>query len=166
MSNIIFGTGFGSSRGVYRYNVAAGACSLVVHIGNNSIEPRYSPDGTKIAVNGNTFFLDILDINGNLIAGYDPPGYEGYSTPTWSPDGTKIAYLATFGDWGPTEIRIFDLNTQTSEIIYPAAEPYFYNGLSWGNPTTVTPPITLAISPAYSVSGGQTVQGTIHTLFT
>ena len=162
MSNIIFSTGFGASRGVYRYNVAAGTCSLVVQSGNNSIEPRYSPDGTKIAINGNTFFLDILDSNGNFLYGFNPPGYDGYSTPTWSPDSTKIAYLATFGNWGPKEIRVFDLTTQASEIVYAGAEPYFFNGLSWGNPTTLVPPITLAISPNYSVAGGQTVQGTIQ----
>lgn len=83
----------------------------------NRSSPRWSPDGTRIAlvvdVATDQSQLIVMDADGRnaKTASPDPQMVGG---PDWSPDGTKIAYTMAISFFGTfTEIFITDLETDT-----------------------------------------------------
>jgi len=70
--------------------------------GTNS-NPRWSPDGSKIAFvsnRGDHSFIGMYDVRARTVS-YVAPGVDFDSSPTWSPDGRRIAFIrrpgSTFG---------------------------------------------------------------------
>ncbi len=62
--------------------------------GTNS-NPRWSPDGSKIAFvtnRGDHAFIGLYDVRSRKVS-YVSPGVDFDSSPTWSPDSTRIAFI-------------------------------------------------------------------------
>ncbi len=73
-------------------------------------DPRFSPDGTKIAFSSDRAFKGSYDIwvvdvaSGKTLRSGPPPGRKAADEfePTWSPDGTEIAFISGTGNNGKT----------------------------------------------------------------
>lgn len=83
----------------------------------NRSDPRWSPDGTRIALVVDVAMdqsqLIVMDADGGN-AKTASPDPQMVWCPDWSPDGTKIAYALATSLWGTmTEIVITDLETDT-----------------------------------------------------
>jgi TolB protein len=109
-------------------SVTLGALDAVV--GNDNRNPRYSPDGTKIAFsskpsqgNGNIW---VMNSNGSNLRQLT---IEGSTTGlSWSPDGRRIAYVSyRFTDWSYANGTIWTIDVETGEqtqltFNYPPAD--------------------------------------------
>ena len=87
-------------------------------VGNDNRNPRYSPDGTKIAFsskpsqgNGNIW---VMNSNGSNLRQLT---IEGSTTGlSWNPDGRKIAYVSyRFTDWSYANGTIWTIDVETGE---------------------------------------------------
>lgn len=169
-SKIVFGYG----GDVYTMNTDGTGCQLFYDAQNFAAEPRYSPDGEKIALvdrmeeydpnTGNTTyteFLKILDAETAAVENSFFPA-EFYSTPVWSPDGTKIAFFA--GEaifYGSVRIETINADgTNQTPVFIPQRQP-LYSGLSWGVPSTAAPTVSIRINQPHPVEAGTATQGTI-----
>lgn len=152
---------FGWVDEVYRYDVASGTCSLFATSTIEPTEPRYSPDGSKIAyLSAGIVIRDAA--NGNFINEIFAPNH--WQSPVWSPDATKLAYLGTSNsNFGSDQIWTYNLTNNFPEMVYfPAAGSTLFSGLSWGTPSPQPPPISLSFSPSPWVLGGQSLTGIVQ----
>ena len=160
---------FGYGGIVYTMNPNGSGCLLLYdNTYNFAAEPRYSPDGTKIALvdyfeqGANYYYLKFLDATtGTLINSLYPADFN--SNPVWSPDGSKIAFYAgqNFDYDGGLRVETVDVSgLNQTQVFTPQQIPRF-SGLSWGIPTTNAPPISLRIDAPHPLSGGRQTQGIV-----
>lgn len=161
---------FGYDGVVYTMNPDGSGCSVFYDDTQNfAAEPRYSPDGTKIALvdfyyfnNIYYYYLKILDADtGALIDTLTPVDFN--SNPVWSPDGTKIAFYAGENlDYdGGLRIEMIGVDgSNQTQVFTPDGIPRF-SGLSWGVSSQVTPPLTLRINSPHPVPGGDSTTGVV-----
>jgi photosystem II stability/assembly factor-like uncharacterized protein len=99
------------------------------------INPKYSPDGSKIAFvrefedTANGVFgesIYVMDADGSNVVKLTPDNMLAVG-PTWSPDGTKIAFTASSG--GPSQI--FVINADGTGLAQLTAPPTLRESVAW-----------------------------------
>ena len=99
------------------YTMRPGGTAQRVTTSNNSSDPVYSPDGSKIAfVAGGTGGYDIFVMNADGTGRRQVPSTASADLqPAWSPDGKKIAFVAnTLALNGQTDSEIWVMNIDGS----------------------------------------------------
>ena len=108
-------------------------------------EPRWSPDGTQIAVShrthGGTFSLEVLDLASGAARVLDRGSFL-IASPSWSPDGRSVLYSTE--ESGVPELAIADL-TGRRRLCHP--ERGEGSALSGSYPCTETGVYTAEVSP-------------------
>jgi len=98
------------------------------------IEPKYSPDGTKIAFasnrSGSGLRIYTMNPDGSNMTLIPIGLLESASSPTWSPDGTKIAFVGTTYDENTEDVynNIYTIRldgTDLTQITHTVAKPAF-----------------------------------------
>ncbi len=90
---------FYNAREIYVINVDGSGLRRVAR----GWDPAWSPDGRMIVFRGESFSIEVFDVDGsNHRTLYDDEYGLGSFSPAWSPDGGRIVFsVATFVDLGP-----------------------------------------------------------------
>lgn len=126
---------FASNRSgpVEIYAITPGGTATRITTSNNSWDPAYSPDGSRIAFissnpgGTNQVFVMNADGSGRRQVTNTPTAKQ---EPTWSADGTRIAYVAnSFDVDGQTDLEIWAINAdgtgrqQLTNNSFPDTQP-------------------------------------------
>ncbi|HEX5165520.1 MAG TPA: protein kinase [Thermomicrobiales bacterium] len=119
----------GDSREIFVYNVAAGEVSQLTDAPGDDLEPRWSPDGQRIA------FISNRDVNSEIyVMAVDGSAQTNLSNDTggdfghaWSPDGSQIA----FGTNRTGDNEVFVVNADGSNVRNLSNNPDADWGPAW-----------------------------------
>jgi Tol biopolymer transport system component len=93
-SKIAFNRYTGEVTAIFTMNTDGSDVKQITDNQYYSVDPAWSPDGTKIAFdtsrNNGDSEIYLMDADGSNQAGFNPPAFG--IDPAWSPDGKKIAY--------------------------------------------------------------------------
>jgi hypothetical protein len=83
-------------------------------------QPRYSPDGTRIAFVTTDGLLATMTPDGQTVWKLDQAG----SSPVWSPDGKRLGFVdrITVGDFTTFYIGVYSLETHTVSVVVQGGE--------------------------------------------
>ena len=99
---------------IYIIDADGGIYRRLTRNGWNNLQPRFSPDGTKIVwqvrVGNGRFEIFSMEIDGsNQVNLTNTPDYDGdEASPQYSPDGSKILFLSRASSGGGLDISIMD----------------------------------------------------------
>jgi hypothetical protein len=113
---IVYATYRDDAVDLYLLEVATSASRMLLHDGAVNVEPRFSPDGKRVAYVStayegrfHVFLVDVAsgktvrlteDRDSGLPRYYYSP-YDHYLSPTWSPDGDELLFVSNRGKtWG------------------------------------------------------------------
>src|SRR5262245_39845420 len=101
-----------------------GSDTVRVPGGDGGADPRWSPDGSKIAFGeGSISVLSLSDRIGIIL--FDSPAHDW--GPAWSPDGAQIA----FGGWRDGQPQLYVVNVDGSSLTRLTFNARFAGGPAW-----------------------------------
>jgi TolB protein len=91
--------------------------------------PAWSPDGSLLAVIGNSSLSTVPDIDGASSAGFLTTLYESESQPPfyfyWSPDSRLVGFLTN--DLGGLSLRVADLSVTVQSHVVATGQPFYWD---------------------------------------
>jgi len=109
---------------IFTVNVATGERTQHTHDLVDHDDPRWSPDGSRIAftfstANGFDTKLGILDLASGEISTVDAGNQRGIDQPRWTPDGNGILFAQSTGLVPAQAWQLYDLATGTTTEVTP-----------------------------------------------
>jgi Tol biopolymer transport system component len=131
-------------------NADGSGVHTVLNNGAFNMEPRWSPDGSKIlfmsTLGGNGVQIYTMAIDGSTISALTSTPYTANGDPAWSPDGSKIAFGSNRVNG---KLNVFMMNADGSNVrqLTNFIEPYEAGDTGWS-------PDGSKIAFEYDVGGG------------